>query len=470
LLFQNCVGIEISDNYLSIVSVKDTLGGPRIIRESQYPFDAKQSLRRKMDSAKRYFKNFLLADHFEMNGLYVGIPQNRVFQREIFLPSPARGNIANTIRYEIEKYLPVAFDDIHFDYQVLDEDKDTKQIRVLLVAIRQTDLSVLTDFIKSADIDAYGIEPTGSSLTNLVASSIKLPKDGHFTIVYKDTSSLCIINGEKGTLVRSVTMPIDSSGDEQFSSFHLQLRSSRNGGGSGDNSNSNPIYCLGSDIHAEMSDQVRQLNIEPTELIALKLNRFPIGEWDYAVAYGLALKGLRDLPAKINLLPRRFRKKSSQLSSYLILLMILISFVSCFSWFGSKIVQQKNERALISKEIQKLSGLVEKTEIIDGKLHLIKERIAGLAELESGGIPALKILKNISEILPETAWLKKIEMISGDNGVRVRLGGYADNANDLVPLLDNQPQITDVETLSGITRERNGKEKFMIGLIIKKIK
>jgi general secretion pathway protein L len=80
-------------------------------------------------------------------------------------------------------------------------------------------------------------------------------------------------------------------------------------------------------------------------------------------------------------------------------------------------------------------------------------------------LPALNILKDLSRRIPEGAWVRKFDF--SDKGVQIE--GHADSASELIPLLETSPLFKDVAFLSPITKSKDGKERFRIGLKIKQI-
>ena len=89
----------------------------------------------------------------------------------------------------------------------------------------------------------------------------------------------------------------------------------------------------------------------------------------------------------------------------------------------------------------------------------LEKRIDSLNALGAGP-SVLEVLRDLSERIPDSAWLKGFTF--SDKGVR--LEGEADSASELIPLLDSSPVLRDVVFLSTITKTREGKDRFRIGL------
>ncbi len=75
----------------------------------------------------------------------------------------------------------------------------------------------------------------------------------------------------------------------------------------------------------------------------------------------------------------------------------------------------------------------------------------------------MDILKDLSERIPKSAWVRKLNF--SDKGMQVE--GHADSASELISLLEASPLFKDVAFLSPITKDRDGKERFRIGFQVK---
>jgi general secretion pathway protein L len=111
--------------------------------------------------------------------------------------------------------------------------------------------------------------------------------------------------------------------------------------------------------------------------------------------------------------------------------------------------------------IEQLSPKVADVEKIRARCGELEGRITYLNNLiHGGGAPILDILRDLSDIIPESAWLSSITVSDAD----VRIEGYADSASELITLLEGSPLFKEAAFLSTITKTRDGTERFRIGL------
>ena len=76
----------------------------------------------------------------------------------------------------------------------------------------------------------------------------------------------------------------------------------------------------------------------------------------------------------------------------------------------------------------------------------------------SYGSAANPVLRDLTELLPNDAWLTTVSL----DGKGVEVTGAASAASTLIPLLENSPRLERVEFSSPVTRGRDNKEQFRI--------
>jgi general secretion pathway protein L len=86
----------------------------------------------------------------------------------------------------------------------------------------------------------------------------------------------------------------------------------------------------------------------------------------------------------------------------------------------------------------------------------MRERIDYLNNLGQNRIHALKILKELTEVLPDTAWLSGLSVA----GSKVEIQGYADYSTRLITGLEGSPLFANAYSrlvLKSAANERTGK-------------
>jgi type IV pilus assembly protein PilM len=85
--------------------------------------------------------------------------------KKISLPAQSEEDLAESIRWEAEQYIPFDIADVNIDYQVLGENAETGNLDILLVAVKKDKITDYTSVIKMAgkvpvliDVDAFALQ------------------------------------------------------------------------------------------------------------------------------------------------------------------------------------------------------------------------------------------------------------------------------------------------------------------------
>ena len=119
----------------------------------------------------------------------------------------------------------------------------------------------------------------------------------------------------------------------------------------------------------------------------------------------------------------------------------------------------KTERYLdhLSQEIRRLDPEVKAVERLAGELGQKRRVLAALEAAQDGRIPALPILSELTETLPQGAWLQGLTL----DRQGIELVGQSDGASALIPLLEASDRLERVEFTSPVTKTQN-KEQFRL--------
>jgi general secretion pathway protein L len=125
------------------------------------------------------------------------------------------------------------------------------------------------------------------------------------------------------------------------------------------------------------------------------------------------------------------------------------------------------ERALygrvLDRELRRLEVPAQQVRRQNQETSALETRAAVLEDLRAGNWQKLRLLAQLTKLLPDDTWLQQLQ-ISEDT---VEIYGSSNRAADLVPPLENSPYFTQVEFTSPITRDNKNKEVFRIRMRLK---
>lgn len=166
----------------------------------------------------------------------VGAPSSKVFVTVVDMPDMPENELATTIKYQADQYIPMSTDEAKVDWAVLGKPtKDSQKNEVLLASISNTFIESRLDLIEGLGLNVIAIEPESVALTRALQPA-NVP-DARLIIELGDYSSDIIMTfGDAPRLIRSVqvgaqtlvkaasqNLNVDPKQAEQFiSKFGLQ--------------------------------------------------------------------------------------------------------------------------------------------------------------------------------------------------------------------------------------------------------
>jgi type IV pilus assembly protein PilM len=150
------------------------------------------------------------------NNVATSISGHSVIVKKINLPAQSAEELAESIMWEAEQYIPFDISDVNIDYEILKTVPGTGTIEVLLVAVKKDKISDHVSVINLAgktpglvDVDAfallgaylYNYQPSGQTVTALLNIGASI-------------SNLCIVKGNELLFTRDISV-----GGNQYTDF-----------------------------------------------------------------------------------------------------------------------------------------------------------------------------------------------------------------------------------------------------------
>ena len=164
--------------------------------------------------------------------------------------------------------------------------------------------------------------------------------------------------------------------------------------------------------------------------------------------------------AGINLLPRHRRRHKTNVRAQLnlALLALLIVFAGLAMW--NSLVSKRNQLVLLERQSKNLLSQARQAKKLQ---HQLRQAIvsANFIQQQKARLPsAVPILAELTERIPDDTFLQRILL----NHERLEISGLSDNANKLVPVLDQSAIWYSPEVKGAVQPDPRhpGKEKFTI--------
>jgi Tfp pilus assembly protein PilN len=121
-------------------------------------------------------------------------------------------------------------------------------------------------------------------------------------------------------------------------------------------------------------------------------------------------------------------------------------------------IKDEIQLARYEARIEKLGPAVKTIRRTEGEVNKLNAEVSILAEQERRRGEALRLLEELSLIVPETAYLSILRIRDGN----VELRGSAENASSLVPLLERSSLLKNVGFSAPTNRGRDNRETFSL--------
>lgn len=138
---------------------------------------------------------------------------------------------------------------------------------------------------------------------------------------------------------------------------------------------------------------------------------------------------------KINLLPTKTPLKIPSVFFYgtIILAVVIVAFIISTLFLAGKVSQMRTEIAAKEKKLVDLKKAIEEVKNYEKANQEVRDKTAIIEQLKKNQSIPLKLLDEVSEMLPKGVWLTTLSEKSGV----VSIDGFADTNYNLVAYVQN---------------------------------
>jgi len=162
------IGLDIGSASVKLAELKSTRSGYQLknIGEAVLPPDAivKKVITNK-EAVAGTLTNLVRDLGVKNKNVVISISGHSVIIKKVTLPSMSKSELAESIPWELEQYLPQSVEDVNFDYQVLPEISPEGNMDVLIVAAKKDITNDYVSLVRSVglnpmivDVDVFALE------------------------------------------------------------------------------------------------------------------------------------------------------------------------------------------------------------------------------------------------------------------------------------------------------------------------
>ena len=363
---------------------------------------------------------------------------------------PARGAQLNEmVAFELERHVPFPPEDIRFDFIRL-PGSSKGPLRVMVAACERRTVEGALRLLEEPRLKPRAVTIACHDLASLLSRRSKVRRALWAHRAGGTTDLVCLAQGR---VELSRTVPVkdgEELADEVAATLRL-LGWPEIGALwiSGDDASE----FLASSALADFGTAVTEPPLKPrARALIAQLPEEDKGSAMLAVA---AATGPARPP--LNLLPAELRPRTVSMEQVATVGMVVVTASLGLALLVGQGYKQHRHAERLSQAIRALDPEVKSVEGLQAELAQ-KRRIAEtIRTIEHADVRALPVMKELTERLPQEAWLRTLTM--DKQGLEIT--GQASAANQLIPLLENSPSLMSVEFTAPVTKAGD-KEQFRI--------
>lgn len=497
-LNKTSIGLDIGSRFVKLVELKNI--GDNIILNKFGIKEIPKDLKLDRDKVVFQLISQLLSEHkIKLRNVNICATGQAVFIRFVKLLQTKEDKLKQTMKFEAQNQIPFPLNEVAWDWSLLDASKKATKSAVI-VAIKKTLVDEAVSKLKAIKLSTRIIDISPLCLYNCMAFNEDYNAEVLGAVLDIGARASNLVVFKKGNIwIRSFPIAVerieeakDQGIDELIGEIERSIEYYFLQAGEafqGEKKLGELILTGGGSaiegLEARLSER---LNVRPKVLDPFRKLRVSKEMFSglqekgiknqFAVAVGLALRGLTPLKIEINFLKeilfQSYISRQKNLYARLSIVMAALVVIS-LSIFMRQDYAVKRAKLNKIDSILDLYGTYEpKIQELQAKEDILKEKINILYQTANSRAIWLSVFKTISEILPKEVWITDVSGIVSleKSGLgRLDLGGKAlsyQAVNNFVSNLKSSPGFKDVKPISSSieTDNKTGEEivKFSIAM------
>lgn len=204
--------LDIGTNAVRVVQLSSSGPNSWSLQHFGYaPLDEKTSTSGSAESLRRLGEVIMTAvgqSGIKSKNVVIGLPSNKTFTTVIELPTMPEVELKNTIKYQVDQYIPMAVNEAKVDWALLGTSlHDNKQQEVLIASTANAYAEERLEFIESLGLNVIAAEPDPLAMVRSLLPS-GVPDARLIIDVGEQSTDLAITFGDSPRLVRTIPMGV----------------------------------------------------------------------------------------------------------------------------------------------------------------------------------------------------------------------------------------------------------------------
>lgn len=205
--------LDIGTNAVRVVQLSPMSGGWSLQHFGYAPLDEKISAGNTPENRRRLSEVIMTAvgqSGIKDKNVIIGLPSSKTFTTVIEVPSMPEAELRNTIKYQVDQYIPMAVNEAKVDWALLGTSlHDPKQLEVLVASTAISYAEERLEFVESLGLNVIAAEPDPLAMVrSLLPSGVQ---DARLIIDVGELSTdLAITFADSPRLVRTIPTGVKS--------------------------------------------------------------------------------------------------------------------------------------------------------------------------------------------------------------------------------------------------------------------
>jgi len=189
------IALDIGSTLIKLVQLKGSGKGYSLIKFGMIPLPPEVIVEGAVMDANRVseaIKELLTAQKIKTKEVVLSVSGSSVIIKRVSIADMTEEELAESIKWEAEQYIPFSIDDVNVDFQKLGPGAAEGQADVLLVAVKKDKINDYVNLVKDAGLEPVVVDVDAFALANMYEMNYE--KEGGITALLNIGASVMNIN------------------------------------------------------------------------------------------------------------------------------------------------------------------------------------------------------------------------------------------------------------------------------------
>lgn len=160
----------------------------------------------KLDQQKvaKIIGELVKSSQIDTKSVVSAIPGTSVFNAVVQLPPMSQSELAKAIKYQAEQNIPLKLDEVKYDWQVIKQNPDTKELTVMIIAAARGKVDRMMETFEMAELNVQALE----TATVAMARSLTTSSDPLVMVLDIGSTTTEIAVVDNGVLAQTRSFPL----------------------------------------------------------------------------------------------------------------------------------------------------------------------------------------------------------------------------------------------------------------------